>query len=124
MISGAAGLVDAAPTLLALAGVPAEGVDGASLVAAIAARRLPDRTVYSETQYPRLHFGWSDLASAFDGRYHYIRAPQPELYDVAADPEERSNMTMARSATASALSALDRADDVRGGAGAGVCGRR
>ena len=104
-VSGAAGLVDAAPTLLALAGVPAEGMDGASLASAVASRRLPDRTVYSETQYPRLHFGWSDLASAFDGRYHYIRAPKPELYDVAADPQERSSLTEARNTTASALSA-------------------
>lgn len=108
-VAGAAALVDAAPTLLALAGVAAEGLDGQPLVAAISARRVADRTVYSETQYPRLHFGWSDLASAFDGRYHYIRAPKPELYDAAADPGERSNLAASRGAAAAAMAAwIDR----------------
>jgi choline-sulfatase len=104
-IAGAAAIVDAAPTLLALAGVAADGMDGASLTAAMTARRVADRTVYSETQYPRLHFGWSDLASAFDGRYHYIRAPKPELYDAAADPGERRNLAASRSTAAAALAA-------------------
>ena len=104
-VAGAAGLVDVAPTLLALAGVPADGMDGASLVDAVGARRLPDRTVYSETQYPRLHYGWSDLASAFDGRYHFIRAPGPELYDLTADPGERSNLAASRGSAASAMAA-------------------
>jgi choline-sulfatase len=108
-VAGTAGLVDVAPTLLALAGVPADGMDGQSLVPALGARRVPDRAVYSETLYPRLHFGWSDLASAVDGRYHYIRAPKPELYDVATDPRERNDLTRAKEATASALAAwLDR----------------
>ena len=109
-VSGAAGLVDVPPTLLELAGLPADGMDGQSLVAALPGRRVADRTVYSETLYPRLHFGWSDLASAVDGRYHYIRAPLPELYDVAVDPAERANLARGdKSATASALAAwLDR----------------
>jgi tetratricopeptide (TPR) repeat protein len=108
-VTGAAGLIDVAPTLLALAGVPADGMDGQSVAAALPGRRIADRTVYSETLYPRFHFGWSDLASAVDGRYHYIRAPAPELYDVAADPAERTNLAAGKSTTASALAAwLDR----------------
>jgi len=103
-IGGAAGLVDVAPTLLDLVGAPSDGVDGQSLVSALASRRVPDRTVYSETLYPRLHFGWSDLASAVDGRYHYIRAPQPELYDTNADPAERDNVAAAKATVASSLS--------------------
>jgi len=102
-VAGAAGLVDVAPTLLALAGVNGDGMDGQALTPALASRRVADRTVYSETQYPRLHFGWSDLASAVDGRYHYIHAPTPELYDVAADPGERANLAGAKDSTASAL---------------------
>jgi len=104
-VAGAVGLVDVAPTLLELTGASAEGFDGASLVPAFAARRASDRTVYAETLYPRLHFGWSDLASAVDGRYHYIHAPRPELFDVAADPAERQNLAAARASTAASLAA-------------------
>jgi arylsulfatase A-like enzyme/Tfp pilus assembly protein PilF len=108
-IAGPVALADVAPTLLELAGATADGMDGQSLITAIASRRAADHTVYAETMYPRLHFGWSDLASAVDGRYHYIRAPAPELYDVAVDPGERQNLARAKAATASALSAsLDR----------------
>jgi Tfp pilus assembly protein PilF len=55
--------------------------------------------------YPRLHFGWSDLASAVDGRYHYIRAPEAELYDVVSDPGERQNIAPVKASTATALAA-------------------
>jgi tetratricopeptide (TPR) repeat protein len=50
------------------------------------------RAVYSETFYPRLHFGWSDLHSLTDGSKHFIQAPRPELYDLRADPGETRNL--------------------------------
>ncbi|MEA2236619.1 MAG: hypothetical protein QOC81_1343 [Thermoanaerobaculia bacterium] len=52
----------------------------------------PSRDVYSETFYPRLHFGWSDLHSLTDGTKHYIEAPRPELYDLHTDPGETTNL--------------------------------
>jgi arylsulfatase A-like enzyme/Tfp pilus assembly protein PilF len=108
-VGGSVGLIDVAPTLLDLAGVAADGMDGAPLSAALATGRADDRTVYSETLYPRLHFGWSDLASALDGRYHYIRAPRPELYDLTADAGERSNLASEKASTVAALASwLDR----------------
>ncbi len=51
----------------------------------------PPRRILSETFFPRIHFGWSDLSSLFDGRWHYIEAPKAEIYDVAADPGEKTN---------------------------------
>jgi tetratricopeptide (TPR) repeat protein len=51
----------------------------------------PARRILSETFFPRIHFGWSDLSSLFDGRWHYIEAPKAEIYDVAADPHETAN---------------------------------
>ncbi|HEX7419568.1 MAG TPA: sulfatase, partial [Thermoanaerobaculia bacterium] len=50
-----------------------------------------ERPIYSETFYPKFHFGWSDLHSLIAGNNHYIRAPQPELYDLAADLAEKHN---------------------------------
>ena len=50
------------------------------------------RPIYSETLYPRIHLGWSELRSLIDGRYHYIEAPSPELYDLERDPGEAKNL--------------------------------
>ena len=81
-------LIDVMPTILAAAGVkPPDGLPGRSLVADTKAR-----TVYSETFYPRIHLGWSDLQSVIDGDRHFIEAPRPELYDLARDPGEKANL--------------------------------
>jgi tetratricopeptide (TPR) repeat protein len=53
--------------------------------------------------YARYHFGWSDLASLTDGRYKFIRAPRPELYDLDRDPGERTNIIGDRAQAAAAL---------------------
>ncbi|HEX6177805.1 MAG TPA: sulfatase-like hydrolase/transferase, partial [Thermoanaerobaculia bacterium] len=52
----------------------------------------PPRRIYSETYFPRFHFGWSDLHSLVDSDHHYIQAPQAELFDLRADPAERTNV--------------------------------
>jgi choline-sulfatase len=83
-----AALTDVAPTILALLGLPVpKALRGASLLGL-----LDDRRVYAETFYPRLHFGWSDLASLVGRRYHYIDGPDPELYDLERDPHESRNL--------------------------------
>ncbi|PYR56755.1 MAG: hypothetical protein DMF91_21235, partial [Acidobacteria bacterium] len=104
-VAGTIREVDVTATLLDLAGLSSASIDGQAVTAALAAGRVEDRTVYSETLYPRLHFGWSDLASATDGRYRFIRAPHAELFDLTADPHERTNIADARRSTTSALSA-------------------
>lgn len=50
------------------------------------------RPIYSETLYPRIHLGWSELRSLIDDRYHYIEGPSPELYDLERDPGEARNL--------------------------------
>jgi arylsulfatase A-like enzyme/Tfp pilus assembly protein PilF len=50
------------------------------------------KPAYTETLYPYRSFGWSPLHALQDSRYHYIEAPQPELYDLAADPGENTNV--------------------------------
>ena len=52
----------------------------------------PARRIYSETAYPRLHLGWSELASLIEDRFHYIHGPAPELFDVVADPGQTRNV--------------------------------
>ena len=95
-IAQPAQIVDVFPTLLGLVGValPKEGVPfpGGSLLDLRAQPSAPPREIYAETFYPRLHFGWSELTSLIRDRYHYIDAPAPELYDLAADPGEKTNV--------------------------------
>jgi len=82
-----------APTLLGMAGMhdKIEGqFQGHSLLDS--ANDDQDDPAYSETFYPFSSFGWSPLHSLENGRYHYIDAPQAELYDLTADPEESKNI--------------------------------
>lgn len=89
------GLVDVLPTVCDMTGlpVPAE-VQGRSLVPDFFSPGAApaDRLAYSETYYPRYHYGWSELRSVQDGRFKLILAPVPELYDLQADPGEKKNL--------------------------------
>ena len=92
-ISAPVSLTDIVPTVLSLLSLPVpSGLHGAVLTSLPAGGPAADRRIYSETLYPRLGLGWSDLASLADARYHYIHAPRPELYDLAADPGERKDL--------------------------------
>jgi choline-sulfatase len=84
-------LVDILPTVTAAVGAktPA-GLPGVSLIDL--AEKGGERQIYSETLYPRLHLGWSELRSLTDARDHYIESPAPELYDIVNDPHERRNI--------------------------------
>jgi tetratricopeptide (TPR) repeat protein len=95
-------LMDVAPTILEFAGVPAPPVyQGRSLMELLrpGGSKTP-RDVYSETVYPHLHFGCSALQALRSGRYKYIDAPKPELYDLTTDPGETRNIYSQRTAIA------------------------
>ena len=81
-----------------VAGLPVPpGLAGRSLTAALPGKSEPlrraARAIYGETLYPRLHLGWSDLASLIDAKNHYIESPRPELYDLVADPGEKNDLS-------------------------------
>jgi arylsulfatase A-like enzyme len=86
--------VDVMPTLLDLIGVTApESIDGQSLIPLMTGKvRSLDLEAYSESLYPRLRFGWSDLRALRTGRFKVIAAPRPELYDLDRDPFEEHNV--------------------------------
>lgn len=85
-----AGLVDLMPTILQVLGIdPTSKMDGVPL---LTGKTVQPRQIYSETYYPRFHFGWSDLHSIVDGDDHFIDAPRDELYDLASDPREQKNL--------------------------------
>ncbi|MGH2795295.1 MAG: sulfatase-like hydrolase/transferase, partial [Actinomycetota bacterium] len=85
---------DVMPTLLELVGeqVPT-GVEGRSLAPLLAgASNDLNLAAYSESLYARNHYGWSELRSLRAGRFKFIAATRPELYDLERDPRELRNL--------------------------------
>jgi len=85
-------LIDVFPTIVeqTATNAPKPEKESQSLLSFLGGE-APQRAIYSETFYPRFHFGWSDLHSLIDADHHFIRAPIAELYDLHADPGEKKN---------------------------------
>ena len=88
-------IVDVMPTALSLLGVPIpNAVQGANLMPLARGQHL-GLVAHTESWYPRYHYGWSELRAIQDGRFKLIRAPRPELYDLATDPREERDQAQA-----------------------------
>jgi len=93
-VSTPVGLADVLPGVLSITGVALpEGLPLQGRPFPIPGDPVaPARRLFAETYYPRIHLGWSDLASLTDGRLHYIKAPRPEFYDLEKDPGEKTDL--------------------------------
>jgi tetratricopeptide (TPR) repeat protein len=97
-------LVDVGQTVLELLGLPAlAGVDGTSLVAAIDGRADTVAPAHLETLHPWLTYGWAPLKALRTAERKLIDAPRAELYDLAQDPGETTNVLAERPDEARAL---------------------
>jgi arylsulfatase A-like enzyme len=95
-----AGLIDVAPTILGALHIAAPpSFDGVSLLNNSA------HAIYSESVYARDSFRWAPLRSVRAGRWKYIEAPRPELFDLEKDPREAANVIGANAAVAATLRA-------------------
>ncbi len=86
--------VDLVPTVLDVLQQPWEGLtQGTSLIPLIGrwwgTTSLPQ---YSESLLAEVGFGMAPLQGIRLDGYKYIRAPRPELYDLASDPQELTNL--------------------------------
>ena len=111
-IKNRARLLDIAPAVLAEAGIPVPAqMQGQSLMRIAQASAQGDQPAYSRSELPQQGFGCSVLESWRAGKYLYVRAPKPELYDLSADPGASHNLALSAKATletiASQLQALD-----------------
>ena len=104
-VSSKVSLIDLAPTLLEIAGIPVPSqMQGESLLR-IAKSSGADQPVYSRSDFSQRAFGWSGLESWRAGKYLYIRAPRPELYDLSADPTASHNLAQSSKATLDTMAA-------------------
>jgi len=107
--TGKVRLIDIAPTLLEIAAVPVPSqMQGQSLLRiakSTSSGSAGDQPVYSRSDLPQRGFGWSPLESWRAGKYLYIRAPKPELYDLTADPGAAHNLAQSSKATLDTMAA-------------------
>jgi choline-sulfatase len=93
-------LIDLFPTVANLTGASApQSMKGRDVLGGIP----PARRIYSETFYPRIHLGWSELRSLIDEHHHYIQGPRAELYDIASDPREKNDISATERRVSSAM---------------------
>jgi arylsulfatase A-like enzyme/Tfp pilus assembly protein PilF len=105
--TGVVALADVAPTALALLGLPAlAGASGSDLLPGVKGGPADGRVAWVETLATQLDMGWSPLLGVRTGRHKYVRAPEPELYDLAADPKELVNRAAEEPALAAELDRL------------------
>jgi arylsulfatase A-like enzyme/Flp pilus assembly protein TadD len=112
--AAAARLIDVAPTVLDLLGLPAwDGIDGISLTPLLAGRQQEVPPAYAESRRPWISYRWAPLAAVIDGGWKLIAAPRPELYDLTADSGETENLIDRERRRARALQAALREVEAR-----------
>jgi tetratricopeptide (TPR) repeat protein len=86
-------------------------MQGQSLLRVAQASSQADQPAYARSNLPQQGFQCSPVESWRSGKYLYIRAPKPELYDLSADPGATKDLAQSSKATldtlASQVQALD-----------------
>jgi arylsulfatase A-like enzyme/Tfp pilus assembly protein PilF len=111
-------LVDVMPTILEFLSVPfpagadagrgnnpatVPSVRGISLLPLIKGTSVKERTFYIESVFAAEALGCAPVKGLIKGEYKFIDLPQPELYQLAADPGEKENLYFKQNATAKQL---------------------
>ncbi len=86
-------LIDLMPTVLDILNIKIpRQVEGKSLVPLIEGKKTKKRLFYFETFQPFEDLGCAPLYGIFDGTYKYIELPEPELYNILKDKDEKHNL--------------------------------
>ena len=94
VVQASARHVDILPTILDAVGLPVPAdLPGRSLLAAAQGAETRDSpTSYFETLTPALTRGWAPIHGVLRDRLKFLDPPLPELYDLATDPREQTNL--------------------------------
>jgi len=111
-VKNRARLLDVAPTILEAAGIPVPSqMQGQSLLRVAQSSSQADQPAYARSDLPQQGFQCAAIESWRAGKYLYVRAPKPELYDLSADQNATRNLAQTAKATldtlASQLQSLD-----------------
>ncbi len=100
------GLVDLMPTILSLLNIdPPPVLHGTDLTPSLWGNPLPaDRAYYCESQTPT-KYGANPLLGIVTDRWKFIDTKVPELYDLAADPGETTNLAQTNGSVAAQMQA-------------------
>jgi len=71
-------------------------LQGISLVPALKGKKVPQRPIYFESLHPYYSKGWAPLRGFVFNKEKYTSSPIPELYDLGADFDEKSNLAAKR----------------------------
>jgi arylsulfatase A-like enzyme/predicted Zn-dependent protease len=87
------GTIDVLPTALGLLGFEHDpALIGRDLMPLMNGRTLQDNPLYQESLFGRLNCHWAALRGWAQGDWKLIAGAQPELYNLANDPDERHDL--------------------------------
>ena len=93
VVPARAGTVDVAPTVMGLLGVESDrGLPGRDLRPLMTAQPVASTSLYAESLFGRLNCHWAVLRSAVKDDWKLILGTEPELYNLARDPQEAHDL--------------------------------
>jgi len=113
-VANRARLLDVAPAILEIAGVPTPSqMQGQSLLRIAQGSSQTEQPSYARTDLPQQGFACGSVESWRAGKFLYVRAPKPELYDLATDPGATHNLEQTSKATLETLASQLQSFDTR-----------
>ena len=96
VVPSRAATIDVLPTMMGLLGFGADpALLGRDLRPLMAARSAPSDPLYGESLFGRLNCHWASLRSWVKDDWKLIVGSQPELYNLAQDPQENHDLASA-----------------------------
>jgi choline-sulfatase len=96
--------IDLMPTILDLVSIQPPRVTGVSRAPNLRSGAvIPDNQSYAESLYGALHFGFAPVRALRGEGFKFIDTPRPELYRVAEDPGELTNLAKERAPLAALM---------------------